>query len=149
MLDLSATLDPGTPLGELESLAWAGMSEDELVDRLANEVWKRPAHYSGNKLLVGRLGITESKVKKFVDRFARSLPQKKRRKLYTRVFDETTKIFEDYLVKWSWMVLVVAGYPTSKLAVNDAVTRIVPRGARKQVRVKVGEHLGWNLPKRE
>jgi len=120
-------------------VAWATLADDELVALLAEEVWRRPLlqDYSGSfeDRGYGRVGITKSKIKCFVDHFGRGRPLKERRVIESRVRARAEEIFKKRIAEWGKLVLKSGS--SKKVDVTREVSRCSPRGARKQVKAYV------------
>ena len=144
---ISITL--GGKANAMEIIAWAGLTDDELVERLANEVWRRPryVHWRTGPLEdngSGRVGLSKRKIQVFVDHFGRGRPPKVRRVIEARVRSHAEAIFEKRVAKWGSLVFdrVCKDGAVKKGDIAIETSRCVPRGARRQVKDYVVDALG-------
>jgi len=140
--DLHSTL-PLVKLGPLECLAWSALSDDEIIERLANEVWKKPCLRSFRKgkwetsRHYGRVGITRSKVASFTRIYARGRTPAQRLELDQRLMAEAQEILAVHVDQWAYDVCRAMGQPWRWTELPGITECLVPRGARNLVKKEI------------
>jgi hypothetical protein len=134
------SIDISKPLTEMETLAWASMTEDELVEKLSDELWKAAPRS-------GHVGVSLSKAKLFTRRYVLGIRSRKKRSKIRRLIHERARsLFIKQCYLWADEVRrsVCYPWPPRKVEIRQAVRRIVPKGAHKEVYDLIASRIRWN-----
>jgi hypothetical protein len=121
----------------LEALAWSDMSDDEFVEKIASEVWKRPNYGGAYRETYGRVGVSRGKIKYFVSRFGGVYRGTKlRREIERRIFERANEYLEAACKVWAIQALetLLAHNEGAKIGITKirkAVSLVAPRGGCK------------------
>lgn len=118
-------------------LAWADLDESEFVERLAEEVWKRPACYG--RADAGMVGISQSKAAAFVNSMGEHFSVERRKVLADMVFLLGKEKFRERCRNWAIQVEfsvrsdIACGHRPSKRLVQSYMTAIAPKGSHDTI----------------
>jgi len=120
----------GMPLMEL---AWAGLSDEELVERLAVHVWRAPllGTASRNQLRIGQVGISGAKARRYVDWQTKGVTKEEQGRLTDLVVVRAKALLHKQLCKWATEVFDAADGDINETHWN--IQAIVPKGCRTMV----------------
>jgi hypothetical protein len=127
----SASYDHYGKLAPLEQLAWAEMDEDEFVERVAAQVWRRPKWYG---ISGGRVGVSRSKTKRFMVVLGKHIPPREKKRVGERVYDRALELFDLACKGWAAQALSMvlkaneAGAPIRTATIKSAVRVAAPKG---------------------
>lgn len=148
---MNSTLEIRASLNEMEVLSWAAMTDDELVERLANEIWRiPPEHYNGQKAhsIFLQVGILPSKIRGFVMKFGHGRNVVEKHRLCERIEDRATALFEEQIAIWVEEVIEDILLRHQNLPVDirmntviRAVEDLTPCGAKERVAGYVFAHF--------
>jgi len=149
--DALAEANITTVLHPLEALAWSGLSEDEFVERLAQEVWRRPhrkIEWARPALPIygTHVGVSSSKVRAFVNKFGASWEPKRRRVMVEKVTIRARWFMDQAVRRWAAEIGAVIedtfSYPYQVPEVRETISLRVPKGARALVEERIRARLG-------
>jgi hypothetical protein len=118
----------------LEQLAWAELTTDQFVERLASEVWRRPAYYSLQN--GGRVGVSRGKTRRFVMALGKHFSPQEKKEIIERVFERAQELFERACKIWAHKALEMSVEDTDDEEVipmsqiKACVQVVAPKGAR-------------------
>lgn len=121
----------------LVRLAWADLDEEEFVERLAEEVWKRPACYGRPE--AGMVGVSQSKAAAFVNALGTHFSPEHRKVLIDKVFLLGKEKFRERCRNWAIQIEfgvrrdIACGHKPSKRLVQSYMTNIAPKGSHDTI----------------
>jgi hypothetical protein len=120
-------------LSPLEKLAWTKLSVQEFVDRLAPHVWRAPllSRYSNGKPRLGRAGVSEAKVRRYISTYGQHFQGAKRKQVEELLYEKGAQFLHERCCDWAVAAFRACGGDIFYL--QQSVTRLVPEGCRRMV----------------
>lgn len=125
-------LQPSAKLTPLEKLAWAELSDEEWLDRVAPEVWKarvirQPSGYTS----FGMCGVTSGRVKVYISTYGSHFRGRKRQEIQELLYERASNLLHEQCCEWALESFRRANF--SVLGLQQAVSSVVPEGCRRLV----------------
>lgn len=130
----------------MEKLAWAELSEEEFLARLAPEAWKAPVLHirSDGRYRIGRPGISKAKAKGYIYCYGTHFSSARKLELSQLLFKRAADLYNDRCCVWAEAALRA----NSRFGIWQAdwgIREKVPEGARGDVRKVIDSAIDSQL----
>ena len=131
------------PLTEMEVIAWAALSDEEFIERIAREVWKIP-----NAPGYSRVGVSEERVRSLLLFYDVGSNRKRSRKKVRRIVALAHGYFVEACNTWADEIMRMCDrrlrqWPPSRMKLRGMIAGNIPHGARKEVEAIIAKRLNW------